>query len=312
VARKVVEAEDICSFELVSLDGRTLPAFSAGSHIDVHISPTLTRQYSLCNDAAECHRYLIGVLKAQNSRGGSHSMHESLSEGDILEISTPKNHFELACGAKRSKLFAGGIGITPILCMAERLHVMGADFRMHYATRRVERAAFRKRIQKGPFASRASFYFDSDPGSPSLNFAAAVGAPEEGLHLYVCGPKGFMDAVLGAARELGWLETNLHYEFFAAEISKSEDDQAFQIKLASSGRMVTVPKQESVCEALRKVGVEIPTSCEQGICGTCVTRVLEGEPDHRDMYFTSEEHRANDQFTPCCSRSNSPLLILDL
>ncbi len=132
------------------------------------------------------------------------------------------------------------------------------------------------------------------------------------MHLYVCGPKGFMDAVLGAARAAGWPESQLHVEFFSAEIAKSDADGAFEVKLASSGRVIPVAKEQTVVEALAAAGVEVATSCEQGVCGTCLTRVLAGEPDHKDLYLTPEEQAANDQFTPCCSRSRTPMLVLDL
>lgn len=312
VARKTVEARDICSFELVDVGGGALPAFSAGSHIDVQLPNGLTRQYSLCNDPRESHRYLIGVLKDAATRGGSLAMHELVKEGDVLAISTPKNHFALAHDARRSVLLAGGIGVTPILCMAERLAIAGEAFEMHYCTRSQERMAFRDRILRSGFAADVQFHFDDGVAEQKLDVAALLATPQPSVHVYVCGPKGFMDAVLGAARGAGWPEAQLHYEFFSAAPVKSEADGSFEVKLASSGRIVAVPKDKSVVQALAEVGVEIITSCEQGVCGTCLTRVLEGEPDHRDLFLTREEQAANDQFTPCCSRSKSPLLVLDV
>jgi vanillate O-demethylase ferredoxin subunit len=312
VARKRAEAVDICTFELVDSDDRPLPPFSAGSHVDVHLPGGMTRQYSLCNDPSENHRYLIGVLKDPATRGGSKAMHELVKEGDALQISAPKNHFALAHHATRSLLLAGGIGITPILCMAERLAIAGSDFELHYATRSRDRMAFHDRITASSFAQKARFYFDDGGDEQKLDLAAVLATPQDGVHLYVCGPKGFMDAVLDTARARQWPESQLHYEFFGATIVKSEHDESFQVKLASSGRVVVVPKDRTVTEALREVGVEIPTSCEQGICGTCVTRVLEGLPDHKDLYLSPEEQAANDQFTPCCSRAKSPVLVLDL
>jgi vanillate O-demethylase ferredoxin subunit len=312
VARKTVEALDICTFELVDVDGGALPAFSAGSHIDVQLPNGLTRQYSLCNDPSESHRYLIGVLKDPATRGGSLAMHELVKEGDVLVISTPKNHFPLAHDARRSLLLAGGIGVTPILCMAERLAIVGEAFEMHYCTRSLERTAFRDRILRSSFAVDVRFHFDDGAVGQKLDIGALLAMPQPSVHVYVCGPKGFMDAVLGAARGAGWPETQLHYEFFSAAPVKSEADGSFQVKLASSGRIVVVPKARSVVQALAEVGVDIATSCEQGVCGTCLTRVLEGEPDHRELFLTPEEQAANDQFTPCCSRSKSPLLVLDL
>lgn len=312
VTAKTVEAIDICSFELVAPNHQSLPAFSAGSHLDVQVTGGLTRQYSLCNDPAESHRYLIAVLKDPKSRGGSRSMHDAVNVGDTVTISTPKNHFPLAHGARRSLLLAGGIGVTPVLCMAERLSVMGSDFSMHYCTRSADRTAFRQRIVSSPYASRVQFHFDDGDAAQRLDIACLLGSEAHDTHLYVCGPKGFMDAVLTTARGTGWPEERLHYEFFGAAVAKSESDQSFQVKLASSGKVITVLKDQTIVEALAKEGIEIQTSCEQGVCGTCLTRVLEGEPDHKDVYLTPEEQAANDRFTPCCSRSRSPLLVLDL
>lgn len=312
VESKAVEAVDICSFELVSADGTSLPPFSAGSHIDVHLPNGLTRQYSLCNDPAEGHRYLIGVLKDPASRGGSRAMHEQVREGDVVEINVPKNHFPLAHEAKKSLLLAGGIGVTPILCMAERLAIAGSDFEMHYCTRSLERTAFRERILHSSFAPRVQFHFDAGPLEQKLDIAALLAAADADTHLYVCGPKGFMDAVLIGARAQGWPEARIHYEYFSAEPVKSDADGSFEVELASSGRIVLVSKEMTVAEALAAAGVEVPTSCEQGVCGTCLTRVLKGEPDHRDMYLSSDEQAANNQFLPCCSRAKSARLVLDL
>ena len=312
VVRKTAEAVDIATFELVSVDDRPLPAFSAGSHIDVHLPNGLTRQYSLCNDPSEGHRYLIGVLRDTASRGGSQAMHDQVKAGDELHISAPKNHFPLAHEATHSVLVAGGIGVTPILCMAERLAVTGASFAMHYCTRSPERTAFRGRIAAAAFAPQVHFHFDDGTEEQKLRPEQLLTPMRPGVHLYVCGPKGFMDWLLDAARSAGWPAQRLHYEFFSAEVAKSDDDASFEVKLASSGKVVLVPKDKTVVQALSAAGVEIATSCEQGVCGTCLTRVLEGEPDHKDMYLTPEEQAANDQFTPCCSRSHSPLLVLDL
>jgi vanillate monooxygenase ferredoxin subunit len=312
VARKSAEALDICSLELVSPDGTPLPAFSAGSHIDVHLPNGLTRQYSLCNDPAEGHRYLIGVLKDPASRGGSMAVHESVHEGDMLSISAPKNHFALAHEAQESLLLAGGIGITPILCMAQRLSVAGAHFELHYGARSRERMAFQGRIARSSFADRAAFHFDDGDDHQKMNLDALLASPHGGKHLYVCGPKGFMDAVLAKARASGWAEPQLHYEFFSAEVVKSASDGTFEVKLASSGKRILVGKDQTVVQALAAAGILVQTSCEQGVCGTCLTRVLEGEPDHRDMYLTPEEQAANEQFLPCCSRAKSACLVLDL
>ena len=312
VAAKRAEALDICSFELESLDGAALPPFSAGSHVDVHIDDKTVRQYSLCNDPQDTRRYTIGVLKSPASRGGSRAMHDLVDAGSILEISAPKNHFPLAHDAAHSLLLAGGIGVTPILCMAERLATIGAPFEMHYSTRSRTRTAFFDRIAQAPFSSRVSFHFDDEAPEQRLDLSRLLQAPRPNLHLYVCGPKGFMDAALETARAAGWPEAQLHYEFFAADVAPTNDDGGFEVKLASSGRTIAISPHKTIVQALMDAGVEVPVSCEQGICGTCLTRVLEGVPDHRDLYLTPAEHARNNQFTPCCSRSKSPLLVLDL
>ncbi len=312
VTSKTLEAVGICSFELTEEHGEILPSFSAGSHIDVHIPGGFVRQYSLCNDSSETHRYLIAVLEEQGGRGGSAAMHALVKVGDVLSISVPKNHFSLASGTHKSCLLAGGIGVTPILCMAERLHKLKSEFQVHYAARSLERTAFRGRILESQYASRVSFHFDDGDAIQKLDISGLLGALEEGTHLYVCGPKGFMDGVLRAASELNWPESQVHYEFFAADIKPKASDGSFEVQIASSGRVVVIPAEKSVTQVLEKVGIKILTACEQGICGTCLTRVLQGIPDHRDMYLSSTEQKANDQFLPCCSRAKSDRLVLDL
>ncbi len=312
VARKSAETADIATFELVPVDGTSLPAFTAGSHIDVTVPGGLVRQYSLCNDPTERYRYVIGVLKEAASRGGSRAMHDVVREGDVLRISAPKSHFTLAHGVRRSLLLAGGIGVTPILCMAEQLATMGAQFAMHYSVRSAARMAFRKRIEDSAFADRVRFHIDDGTASQKLDIPALFKADDEGMHVYVCGPKGFMDAVLGAARQAGWAEERLHYELFSVEAAPATENTAFEVKLASSGQVIVVQADQTVVQALAGAGISITTSCEQGVCGTCLTRVLEGEVEHRDIFLTSIEQAANDQFTPCCSRAKSACLVLDL
>ena len=310
VAAKVREAEDICSFELVDLEGRPLPPFDAGAHIDVHVGAGQVRQYSLCNPPHETHRYLIGVLRDAASRGGSLALHDAVQAGSVLTIGVPRNHFALV-DAQRTLLLAGGIGVTPILAMAEALARKGATFEMHYCARSPERAAFRERIAASGFARQVQFHYDSANAAQRLDLPALLAAPGQ-THLYVCGPAGFIEHVLAAARARSWPEAQLHVEYFGAVAIDTTGDQSFDVKLASSGQVLTVPKGRSVIQVLAEQGIEVPYSCEEGVCGTCVTRVLDGVPDHRDLYLTDEEHAANDQFTPCCSRARTPLLVLDL
>jgi vanillate O-demethylase ferredoxin subunit len=311
VLRKKQEALDIASFELVKPDGSALPGFSAGSHIDVQVPGGLTRQYSLCNDATEQHRYRIAVLRDANSRGGSAGMHATVKEGDTLLISEPRNHFPLV-HAQSTLLFAGGIGVTPLLAMAQRLATIGADFVLHYCTRSVERTAFRDEIAASAYAQRVQFHFDDGDAAQKLDLEKAIGKPQAGTHIYVCGPTGFIDWVVKTAQQLGWPQEQVHLEYFGAAPQDTTGDRAFQVKIASSGAVYEVPADQTVVHALQEHGIEILTSCEQGVCGTCITRVLQGECDHRDLYFTDEEKAANDQFTPCCSRAKGAMLVLDL
>lgn len=311
VAGKAIEADGICSYELVPVAGGTLPGFEAGAHVDVHLPGNLVRQYSLCNAPGETHRYQIGVLRDADSRGGSQAMHDHIDVGSVLAISAPKNHFPLV-EAKRTVLLAGGIGVTPILAMAEALAARGAAFELHYCARSPEKAAFKERLGQSHLRSLVHFHYDSGDAAQKLDLPAVLGAPDPGTHLYVCGPQGFIDYVLGSAKAQGWPAAQLHVEYFSAAAVDTSGDQAFDVRLASSGKVVTVPAGQTVIKALLDAGVEVPYSCEEGVCGTCLTRVLEGVPDHRDMYLTEEEQAANDQFTPCCSRSKTKVLVLDL
>ena len=311
VLRKKQEALGITSFELGKPDGSALPGFSAGSHVDVQVPGGVTRQYSLCNDAAENHRYRIAVLRDPASRGGSVAMHDQLNEGDTLLISEPRNHFPLV-HAKRTLLFAGGIGVTPLLAMAQRLSSIQADFTLHYCTRSPERTAFRDEIAASAFAGNVRYHFDDGPPSQKLALDKVLAKPEPGTHLYVCGPTGFIDWVMKSAEGWGWGKDQVHVEYFGAATQDTTGDKPFTVKIASSGATYEVPANQTIVQALQPHGIEILTSCEQGVCGTCITRVLEGECDHRDLYFTDEEKAKHDQFTPCCSRAKSAVLVLDL
>jgi len=309
ITRVQRETPDILSLELARADAGPLPAFSAGAHIDLHLPGGLVRQYSLCNAPEETHRYRIAVLRCADSRGGSRTVHE-LQAGQPLRIGEPRNLFPLAEGPGRRLLLAGGIGITPLLSMAEQLARRGADFELHYCARSAQQAAFVEYLAQSAFATRVHCHFDNGELARRLDVAALLAAQAGDAQLYTCGPAGFMAHVLDSARALGWDESRLHREYFGAE--PDVGGEAFEVQLASSGQVVRVEDGQSVVEALRCVGVEVQVACEQGICGTCLTRVLEGVPEHRDQYLTEDEQAANDQFTPCCSRSRSPRLVLDL
>jgi vanillate O-demethylase ferredoxin subunit len=195
--------------------------------------------------------------------------------------------------------------------MVETLAARDAAFDLHYCARSASLAAFRERMMTARFADSVHFYFDDAPAG-TLDMAALLAQPDPDTHLYVCGPAGFIEHVLATARQQGWAQSQLHVEYFAGTAVDTSGDGAFDVELASTGKVVTVPAGRTVIQVLAEHGVDIPYSCEEGVCGTCLTRVLDGVPEHRDMYLTDEEHAANDQFTPCCSRARSMRLVLDL
>jgi vanillate O-demethylase ferredoxin subunit len=235
----------------------------------------------------------------------------SISEGDIVEISEPRNHFSLVDGATRSILVAGGIGITPIVSMAHQLHDGGASFELHYCARDADRMALRNDLQLVGLAGGARLYLDAE--DTRIDFERVLGQPEQGTHLYVCGPSGFIAATLDAAQRYGWAANNVHREHFGVPQGNADvSGTPFTVKLAKSGESATVMPGETIVKALARIGVDIPVSCEQGVCGTCLTRVLHGIPEHRDAYLMESEKAANDQILPCCSRAASDVLVLDL
>jgi vanillate O-demethylase ferredoxin subunit len=316
VAAKVWLTDGIAGYELSPLSGDVLPAFEAGAHIDLHVPHGPVRQYSLYDLPGEPSHYRIGVLRDPNSRGGSVKLLDEVHTGDTLTISAPRNHFALNGGQHdRSILFAGGIGITPILCMVQQLASERRPFEMHYCGRTLSGMAFVDRLRQSSFGEQSQVHMHVDDGAPDqlLDARAAIGAPSSDKHLYVCGPAGFMDHILATARELGWNEKHLHREYFAATpIESSDDDESFEIEIRSSGEIIKVDAAQSAAHALLEAGFDLPLSCEQGVCGTCMTKVLAGVPEHRDLYLTDDERERNDCFMPCCSRAKTPRLTLDL
>lgn len=313
VESKSVAAHEIVSLRLVDAREAPLPAFKAGAHIDVHVGVGMVRQYSLCNPSARPAYYEIAVLREPNSRGGSKFLHEELVAGAELQTSLPKNHFELVDDVP-VLLFAGGIGITPILAMTQQLSSQGRSFELHYCSRSSTRAAFKARLEGASCANNVHFYFDDGEISQRLDIGAVLARATPEHHLYVCGPGGFIQHVIDAATRAGWVGDRLHREFFSAPpVAASEVvDGAFEIELASSGRRLVIPIEKSALTVLQEAGIAVPASCETGVCGTCLTRVIEGVPDHRDVYLSDAERGRNDCFTPCCSRAFSKRLVIDL
>lgn len=312
--------EDVNAYEIVPIESASLPAFTAGSHIDLYFRDGRVRQYSLCNDPAESGRYVFAVQREECGRGGSKAIHEVVHVGRILAISPPRNNFALHEDAQHHVLVAGGIGITPMIAMVHRLLAIGASFELHYGARTESRLAFVEQLKSLGLGSRLHLYVDGGDPSRGMDVIGLARHAREGAHFYCCGPAGLMRAVrkATATREPG----TVHFEHFAGAATPTAvpDDLmagdgetigvGFKVKLARSGGEFDVPDDKSIVDVLREHGIQVPTSCEAGLCGTCRTRYLEGEPDHRDYVLEDEERRH--EIMLCCSRSRTSRLVLDL
>ena len=300
------EAPDILSYELRPMDGGDVPAFTAGAHIDLTLPNGLVRSYSLVNPQSERHRYVIAVQKDRASRGGSKWLHENLHVGDVLAVNGPRNNFVLDDSAQNSVFIAGGIGITPILSMIERLSTVGRDWQLFYCSRTREGTPFLESLEK---ESRVHLNFDKEPGGKMLDIAAVVSAAPPDSHLYCCGPVPMLAAFEEATRKLP--RERVHVEYFAAKDPPAVEG-GFKVILAKSGRELVVMPGKTILDTLRDSGIEVPHSCTEGVCGTCETKVLEGIPDHRDVTLTEAERASNKTMMICCSGAKSEKLVLDL
>lgn len=305
------EADDIISVELRPVPGTEFPAFAAGSHIDLHLPNGMERSYSLCNDSAERGRYVVGVLKDRASRGGSRCVHEQLRVGMRLPITAPRNNFALNEQAAHTVLLAGGIGVTPMLCMARRLKAAGLPFEMIYAARSRAGAAFLAELQA--LGMPLTLHFDDEAkGPPDLPALLGRRAPDAKTHYYACGPTVMLDAFEKICAELG--HENAHVERFAAkEVAASSDAKSsYVVNLAKSGKSFTVTGEKSLLDTLLAEGIDVDHSCCEGVCGSCETRVLAGEPDHRDSILSAKERASNKVMMLCVSGCKSSTLTLDL
>ena len=305
------EALDIKSFELVPVEG-LLPPFTPGSHIDVHLATGLVRQYSLLNGPTDTTSYRVAVKLEPQSRGGSRAMHESIREGQTLMIGAPRNNFRLHEGARHAALFAGGIGITPLLSMMRHLDERGESFELQYFSRSLAHTAFHETLSQNRFADKVSFHYALEPEAIRAYLRKHLWHRQDGAQMYICGPRPFMDLVEQTAA-ITWPPEAVHLEYFSADPeSLAGPREEFTVRCARSGGEYPVAANESIVDALLKHQIKIETSCEQGVCGTCLTGVLSGEPDHRDVYLSDEEKRVGDRMLPCVSRARSSLLVLDV
>lgn len=306
------EGKGINSYELTDPEGRELPPFTSGAHIDVHLPGGVVRQYSLSNDPQERRRYVIGVLKDEGGRGGSASLHRDLHVQDVIAISPPRNNFPLADDATKVILLAGGIGVTPLKSMAHSLARAGIDYELHYCAKDRAFTAFEDEMQAFVAQGRLHYHFDGGDPAKGLDIAGLLADPAPGTHVYYCGPSGFMKACAGAVG--AWDPRTVHCEHFKAPVDEARADAlpagAFTVEIASSGRRIAVGPDESIADVLNREGVPVETSCESGLCGTCKTRYRSGQVDHRD-YILDDAEKV-EYMTLCVSRCDSDLLVLDL
>jgi len=304
------EADGILSFELVDPEGGELPAFDAGAHVDVHVPGGLTRRYSLCDPPWERDHYRIAVLDAPNGRGGSRAMHERVRAGDLIDVSEPHNFFPLAREARHSVLLAGGIGITPLLAMAEHLRRTNQSFELHYCTRSAKTTAFTRRLQSELGAGRVQLHHDGGHPRNGLDIAGLLEQQHPGTHVYFCGPPGFMSAVRAATQH--WPKEAVHFEYFGVDPAASARVTAdgSEVVLRRSQRTVKVPPSQSILQAVRDAGVACESSCEAGLCGSCKVRYLEGRPEHNDFVLSEEERQ--EFVLVCCAQVAQGPLVLDL
>lgn len=301
LARREQMTPGIARYEFVSLDGSDLPAFTAGAHINVVIAPEYQRDYSLASDPADRSRYVLGVLREEPGRGGSQLMHRAFREGRQVLITPPVNHFELDERSAHTVLFAGGIGVTPLLTMAHRLHALNRSFEFHYSAASRNDAAFLQDIEHAPWAGNVHYHF-TDEGSRA-DLSALIADYQQDWHLYTCGSSRYMDAVFEAASASGWPDEALHREYFSTPDAPAYHNEAFTLKLLRSGRTLPVAADESATDVLQRAGIAIDMKCSDGICGVCAVRFDAAQSDaveHRD-YVLSRRQR-HDQVVLCSSR----------
>ena len=307
VKRKWSSADGVIGFELAPRDGH-LPTFQPGAHIDVHLPNGLIRQYSITNGPGELMSYIIGVKQESASKGGSKVLVETVREGDLLSISEPRNNFPLRRDATRTVLIAGGIGITPLLSMARFLDKSILNYELHYFTRAGD-VAFRSELEA--LHGKVIFHTGLPREQIGTTIASALGQWSLAQHVYVCGPSAMLETVRTTAAAQDWPEASIHFEYFKND-KVIDNSSAFEVELARSAMTLQIPSGKTILEVMRDNGLTVPSSCEQGACGTCLTTVMEGEVDHQDVYLNDSEKRSNTCMMTCVSRAKCSRLVLDI
>lgn len=294
-------------FKLTREDGVPLPAAHAGAHITLRLPGGTERQYSLLNHSPTPDFYEIAIRKESTGRGGSIIAHDRLKVGDEITVLSPRNDFPLDESAAFSVLIGGGIGITPLLAMASRLVELGHPFAFYAAFRSRSELLLTEHINAVP---TAVLHFDDEAGGVFPMAAAIEAAPRE-AHLYCCGPAAMIQAFLEHAKADGREPEKLHVEYFSPP-DAPKSDGSFTLELARSGLVLNVPAGKSILEVVREAGIAAPSSCEQGTCGACEVKVLEGVPDHFDAVLTPSERREGKRMMICCSGALGDRLVIDL
>lgn len=309
VARKWSTAKDVVGLELLPIGDEQLPTFLPGAHIDVRLPNGVIRQYSLTNGPGELDKYRIGVKLEQVSSGGSKYIHETLSEGSVIEISAPRNNFPLRRDATRTVLIAGGIGATPLLAMAQVLEKQKLNYKLHYFAQSDEHLAFPEILNF--LGANCIRHLGFSVEETLAKVRESLGEHVNSENLYVCGPAPMLEATRNIAAELGWPDESIHFEYFKNSKVVSYES-TFEIDLARSALTLNVPAGKTVLQVLRDNGIVIPSSCEQGACGTCLVKVLAGQPDHQDVYLSDSEKKRGDKMLTCVSRALSNKITLDI
>jgi phthalate 4,5-dioxygenase reductase subunit len=306
IARAQPIADGIHLFELRHPDDADLPEFTPGAHLATRVPNGLIRKYSLCNDPDERDRYCIAVKRESHENSGSTSLIDQAKGGDMLPVSTPRNNFALSKSPAGYTFIAGGIGITPIMSMIRHLaNTSTTAFKLYYCTRSPPATAFREELVAPPFKAKTVLHHDGGDPARCLDLWPILEKPKG--HVYCCGPRPMMQTVRDMTGH--WSPSAVHFEAFTEVPKQAPDDKPFRIRLATSGDVVDVPVGTTILEALRAHGLDVPSSCESGTCGTCRTRLIAGEADHRDLVLAEHEHA--DSIMVCVSRAKSDELVID-
>jgi phthalate 4,5-dioxygenase reductase subunit len=307
VTRNDKIADGIHLLEFRDVEGRPLPEFSAGAHITIRAQNGLLRKYSLCNDPAERERYLVAIKREANGRGGSCALIDTTKTGDDLMVAPPINDFGLPQRAQDFLFIAGGIGITPMMAMIREVQRQGKRFRLFYCSRSPETTAFIDELSAPEFKDCVVIHYDDGEPAKSLDLKPVLAERKNREHLYCCGPRPLMEAVRKLTDH--WSSAAVHFEAFSDAETHKATDTPFKVRLVRSGDVVDVPTTKTILEALREHGLDVPSSCETGTCGTCRTKMLAGKADHRDLYLP--DHDKADHIMICVSRALTDEITID-